>query len=84
MTEEQEMDHRIDTIISNRERRFKYLIRNDRTEDAICIGDEFYEWINPDVQNEVLYYDERELAELYENMIRNNAKKRRKRGRGGK
>ncbi len=58
----------MDTIMENRLRRFKFLIRKDRMEDAFAIADEFYEWMHPDHADDddlIVYYNEQELEALY-------------------
>ena len=50
----------LDLILKNRVRRFRFLMRNNRTEDALALADEFFEWFDPNFQNnlneEILYY----------------------------
>ena len=66
--EQTSVSRQFDTIMKNRYRRFKYLMRNDRTDDAMAIADEFFEWLNPEIElnEDVLgYYCEDELEEIY-------------------
>jgi hypothetical protein len=53
--------------------RFKQLISEDRIDDSIAIADEFYEWLDQEQTDdeETLYYDEKELQELYFNICGN-------------
>jgi len=53
--------------------RFKQLISEDRIDDSIAIADEFYEWLDQDQteDEETLYYDEKELQQLYFNLCGN-------------
>ena len=54
--------------MENRLRRFKFLIRKDRMEDAFAIADEFYEWMHPDHADDddlIVNYNEQELEALY-------------------
>ena len=39
-------------------------------DSALCLADEFYEWMDPNqLENEpTLFYNEHELAELYEQL----------------
>lgn len=62
--------------MKNRERRFMYLIRNDRNDDAIAIGDEFYEWMDPYNRAEINWYDSDDLADLYEQLKKRQNKRR--------
>ncbi len=48
LSEQHSIVSQLDTILKNRYRRFKYLQRNNRMEDAIAVADEFLEWIDPD------------------------------------
>jgi hypothetical protein len=45
--------------------RFQDLMSENRIEDAIAIGDEYFEWIRQDPDEVFLYYNENELKELY-------------------
>ena len=70
------LSDQVETIMKNRERRFMYLIRNDRNDDAIAVGDEFMEWLNPDVEDPIVWYDEDELVDLYQQLIQEKKRKR--------
>ena len=68
ISEQTSVSRQIDTILKNRYRRFRYLMRNDRMEDAMAIADEFFEWFNPEFEmNEdvISYYCTDELEEMY-------------------
>jgi hypothetical protein len=41
--------------------RFHELMQKDQMDDAIAIGDEFFEWIRQDPDEVFLYYNEHEL-----------------------
>lgn len=75
MSKAQKLSDQVETIMKNRERRFMYLIRGERNDDAIAVGDEFMEWMNPEVQDPIVWYDSDELVDLYEQL-----KKAKKRG----
>lgn len=77
MSKSQKLSDQVETIMKNRERRFMYLIRNERNDDAIAIGDEFMEWMNPDVQDPIVWYDEDELVDLYEQLKKEQKRRRR-------
>ena len=54
--------------MENRTRRFKFLIRKDRLDDAFALADEFYEWLHPDHKDDddlIVFYNEKELEDLY-------------------
>ena len=64
----EQLSRQMDTIMENRLRRFKFLIRKDRMEDAFAIADELYEWMHPDHADDddlIVYYNEQELEALY-------------------
>jgi hypothetical protein len=68
MTDQELISRRFDIIMENRTRRFKFLIRKDRLDDAFALADEFYEWLHPDHQDDddlIVFYNEKELEELY-------------------
>jgi hypothetical protein len=77
LSKSQKLSDQVETIMKNRERRFMYLIRNERNDDAIAIGDEFMEWMNPDVQDPIVWYDEDELVDLYEQLKKEQKRRRR-------
>ena len=43
---------------------------NDDVDSALCLADEFYEWMDPNqLENEpTLFFNEHELAALYEQL----------------
>jgi hypothetical protein len=55
-----------DTILLYMQDRFQDLMSENRIEDAIAIGDEYFEWIRQDPDEVFLYYNEKELQENYE------------------
>ena len=68
ISEQNSVSRQVDTIMKNRHRRFRYLMRNDRIDDAMAIADEFFEWLNPEIElnEDVLgYYCEDELEDIY-------------------
>ncbi len=75
LSKAEKLSDQVETIMKNRERRFMYLIRSERNDDAIAVGDEFMEWLNPDIDEPIVWYDSEELVDLYEQL-----KKEKKRG----
>jgi len=56
----------VDQIMKNRLRRFKFLLKKDRIDDAMCIADEFYEWMflqDRDDNEEINYFREDDLTD---------------------
>lgn len=64
--EHKSVSEQVDMIMKNRFRRFKYLMKNGRTEDAVAIGEEFTEWMMDLDNDEILYYREDQLFEAME------------------
>jgi hypothetical protein len=85
MTEQQEhesVSRQLDTILENRERRFMFLTRKDRIDDAIAVADEFFEWFSPEHENDpdlIHYFRLDELHEIYEQKVNESKKRNRKR-----
>ena len=52
--------------------RFKDFIATDNHDDAMCIADEYYEWLDPDqMDNEpTAYFNRYELKKYYKQRIR--------------
>ena len=75
ISEQNSVSSQVDTIMKNRYRRFRFLMRNDRIDDAMAIADEIYEWIDPDfdidevTQDEIGYFCEDELEEQYHSTL---------------
>ena len=75
ISEQNSVSSQVDTIMKNRYRRFRYLMRNDRIDDAMAIADEIYEWIDPEfdidevTQDEIGYFCEDELEEQYHSTL---------------
>jgi hypothetical protein len=65
-SEHESVSEQVDTIMKNRFRRFKYLMKNGRTEDAVAIGEEFTEWMLDLESEEILYVNENELVQNIE------------------
>ena len=54
-----------DQILLYMQDRFQELMSENRTDDAIAIGDEFIEWIGQYPDEVFLYYNEKELKQDY-------------------
>ena len=54
--EQESVSAQVDTILANRHRRFKWLMKNDRVQDAVAIGEEFTEWMIDIDEEEILYF----------------------------
>ena len=68
ISEQNSVSSQVDTILKNRCRRFRYLMRNNRMEDAFAVADEFFEWFNPEMELDedvISYYCDDELQDMY-------------------
>ena len=68
ISEQNSVSSQVDTILKNRCRRFKYLMRNNRMEDAFAVADEFFEWFYPEMELDedvISYYCDDELQDMY-------------------
>ncbi|MGA1402834.1 MAG: hypothetical protein ACO312_06805 [Candidatus Nanopelagicaceae bacterium] len=49
--------------MANRQRRFNFLMKKGRVEDAVAVGEEFTEWMIDLETEEILYFTEKDLIE---------------------
>jgi len=64
--EQESICRQIDDIMKNRLRRFKFLLKKNRIDDAMAIADEFYEWMflqDQDDNEEINYFRTDELQQ---------------------
>jgi len=64
--EQESICRQIDDIMKNRLRRFKFLLKKDRIDDAMAVADEFYEWMflqDQDDNEEINYFRTDELQQ---------------------
>jgi hypothetical protein len=57
--EQESVSSQVDTIMVNRFRRFNFLMKKNRIDDAIAVGGEFREWMDIDQDEcteEILYF----------------------------
>ncbi len=55
-----------DQILLYMQDRFQELMGQNQMDDAIAVGDEFFEWIRQDPDEVFLYFNENELKQDYE------------------
>ena len=84
MSKQQKLSDQVESILSNRQRRFSFLMRKDRMEDALALGEEFFEWMDPTKSVQIEYFDEEELVDMYQTLLDERLKKKKKRGRKNK
>lgn len=61
--EQESVSQQVDMILSNRQRRFNFLMKKGRVEDAVAVGEEFTEWMIDLETEEILYFTEKDLIE---------------------
>lgn len=54
-----------DQIVLYMQDRFQHLMEKDQMNEAIAIGDEYFEWIRQDPDEVFLYYNEQELQQQF-------------------
>ena len=67
--EQESVYRQVDLVMKNRLRRFKFLLKKDRMDDAMAVADEYYEWMmlgEQDDNEEIEYFNEYELRLQYE------------------
>ena len=67
--EQESICRQIDQIMKNRLRRFKFLMKKGEIDAALCIADEFFEWMNLDDQSEddaIHYFNLNDLTDSTE------------------
>jgi hypothetical protein len=67
--EQESICRQVDMVMKNRLRRFKFLLKKDRIDDAMAVADEFYEWMmlaEQDDHEEINYFQEHELQMMYD------------------
>jgi hypothetical protein len=65
-SEHESVSEQVDTIMKNRFRRFKHLMKKERTEDAVAVGEEFTEWMMELDDEEILYFKVEDLIQAME------------------
>jgi len=67
--EQESVYRQVDLVMKNRLRRFKFLLKKNRMDDAMAVADEYYEWMmlgEQDDNEEIEYFNEYELRLQYE------------------
>lgn len=73
--EQNRVSKSVKRILDHSHQMFKHHLYQDQQEDAIAIGDEYLEWIKDLDSQEIFYYNQNELEELY-NQLKRQRKKR--------
>lgn len=76
--EQKRISKQVKNILNHSHNMFKEHMMHEQHEEAISIGDEYLEWIKDVDNEEIFYYNQQDLQELY-----NNLRKQRKRGKRG-
>lgn len=79
MTEQESVCGTVEQILTNRERRFLFLTKKDRIDDAIAVADEFYEWFAPEHEDDedlITYFRLDELQQLLKEKVQERRKRK--------
>ena len=76
--EQKRISKQVKNILNHSHNMFKEHMMHNQHEEAISIGDEYLEWIKDVDNEEIFYYNQQDLKELYDNLRR-----QRKRGKRG-
>jgi len=76
--EQKRISKQVKNILDHSHNMFKEHMMHEQHEEAISIGDEYLEWIKDVDNEEIFYYNQQDLQELY-----NNLRRQRKRGKRG-
>lgn len=68
----------VDHLLEHSFSRFQELLLDDRSDDAISIGDELYEWLRDVNSEEIIYTTAEDLLTLYNDAKRKQRRHRRK------
>lgn len=75
--EEQRLAITVKNTLSHAHKMFKLHMEYEQHEDAISIGDEYLEWIKDLDNEEIFYYHQEELEEIYRDLKRKRRKRKR-------
>jgi hypothetical protein len=77
MTEQEQLSvcAQVNTIMENSFEQFAKLIRLDCNDDAIAIGDEFFEWMRDIDEETILFCNEHELKDTYKQLVKERKQK---------
>jgi len=76
--EQKRISKQVKNILNHSHNMFKEHMMHEQHEEAISIGDEYLEWIKDVDNEEIFYYNQQDLQDLY-----NNLRRQRKRGKRG-
>ena len=76
--EQKRISKQVKNILDHSHNMFKEHMMHEQHEEAISIGDEYLEWIKDVDNEEIFYYNQQDLQDLY-----NNLRRQRKRGKRG-
>lgn len=75
--EEQRLATTVKNTLAHVHKMFKLHIQYEQYENAECIGDEYLEWIKNLDNEEIFYYHQEELEEMYRDLKRKRRKRKR-------
>jgi hypothetical protein len=76
--EEKRVSIQVKNILSHAHKMFKLHMDCDQHEEAISVGDEYLEWIKDLDSEEIFYYNQNDLNELYLDLKRKRRRGKRK------
>jgi len=77
MTSEQKrVARQVKNILDYSHNMFKEHMLHEQHEDAIAIGDEYLEWIKDIDAEEIFYYNQHDIEELYQSLRKHRRKRR--------
>jgi len=75
--EEQRLAQTVKNTLNHAHKMFKLHMQYEQHEEAIAIGDEYLEWIKDLDNEEIFYYHQEELEEMYRDLKRKRRKRKR-------
>jgi len=76
MTEEQRVAKLVKQQLNHAHIMFKEHMSHEQNENAIAIGDEYLEWIKDIDAEEIFYYNQNEIEELYRSLRKQRRKRK--------
>lgn len=77
-TEQERVSSLVHSVIDHYQDRFIHHLSNENTDNSISIGDEILEWIRDLDSEQIFYYVEEDLKELYREAIKSRRNKRKR------
>ena len=75
-SEEKRVSKLVKQILEHSHNMFKEHMMHEQHEEAISIGDEYLEWIKDIDAEEIFYYNQHDIEELYRSLRRQRRKRK--------